>query len=198
LLTDNDYIIYDGGFEANKNTKQLTDVLAIILKEKKNIKLVVTDKEFVYDTTSHTSTPQSKRAVDFMEYAKNTGVWGFVVAVGKVSEEELAALTSKAKIYLNLSLYEGFGFGPLQAMSVGTPVIVSDRTSFPEVAGGGASIVSLSDNDTIAREVLRILNEAEYKEALINRGLERASHFNWQLCYTQTKKIFTHILNTDI
>jgi len=195
-LKDVNYLIYDGGFEQNKNAGQLLEVFKLVKEQTPGLKLVVTDKEFVYKDGVNIS--QSTRADIFQRKAEELGVWLDVIATGRITDEELAALTSNALVYVNLSLYEGFGFGPLQAMQVGVPAVISDRTSFPEIAGDGAILVGLGDNMTIAEEVIRLIKDEDHRRKVIEKGSAKVRNFSWQLCYTQTKEIFSNLIERKI
>jgi glycosyltransferase involved in cell wall biosynthesis len=100
--------------------------------------------------------------------------------LGRVSDEELVALYRGAAAYVDATLYEGFGFQPLEAMACGAPVVSSNATSSPEVAGDAALLVDPSDADALSAALVRVLNEPELAADLRRRGLVRASAFTWE------------------
>jgi glycosyltransferase involved in cell wall biosynthesis len=99
--------------------------------------------------------------------------------LGRVSDEELVALYRGAAAYVDATLYEGFGFQPLEAMACGAPVVASSATSSPEVAGDAAVLVDPSDADALAAALVRVLEEPGLAEDLRRKGFERAGTFTW-------------------
>jgi glycosyltransferase involved in cell wall biosynthesis len=89
--------------------------------------------------------------------------------------EHLVALMRGARALLFPSLYEGFGLPVLEAMSVGTPVMTSNVTSLPEVAGDAALLVDPLDTDDIARGIRTLDNDSDLRAELRQRGLQRAA-----------------------
>ena len=99
--------------------------------------------------------------------------------LGRVSDEELVALYRGACAFLDATLYEGFGYQPLEAMACGAPVVASSATSSPEVAGDAALLVDPRDADALAVALVRVLDEPGLAEDLRGKGFERASAFTW-------------------
>jgi glycosyltransferase involved in cell wall biosynthesis len=99
--------------------------------------------------------------------------------LGYVSDDDLAALYSGARVFVFPSLYEGFGLPPLEAMSCGTPVITSNTTSLPEVVGDAAITVDPENTDEIADSLERVLSDDDLAKGLSGKGLERAGSFSW-------------------
>lgn len=100
--------------------------------------------------------------------------------IGYVSEEHKPALIKMAKILVYPSFYEGFGFQPLEAMAVGTPVVVSYLTSLPEMAGGAGLLVDPYNSNSLASAIDQILTNEKLRELLIQKGFAQAEKFNWQ------------------
>lgn len=103
-----------------------------------------------------------------------------VVELGYVADEELAALYAGATAVAYPSLAEGFGLPVLEAMAAGAPVLTSDRSSMPEVAGDAAVLVDPEDVGAIGDGLRRLLEDAELREDLRRRGRERAAAFTWE------------------
>ena len=99
--------------------------------------------------------------------------------LGRVSDDELVALYRGASAYLDATLYEGFGYQPLEAMACGAPVVASSSTSSPEVAGAAALLVDPRDADALAVALVRVLEEPGLTEELRRKGFDRASTFTW-------------------
>ena len=98
---------------------------------------------------------------------------------GRVSDEELAALYRGAAAFLDPTLYEGFGYGVLEAMASGTPVVASDVTSIPEVVGDAAIMCPPHDAGAFADAVGRVLGDEDVARSMRERGLARAATFTW-------------------
>jgi alpha-1,3-rhamnosyl/mannosyltransferase len=101
---------------------------------------------------------------------------------GYVPESRLPGLTAGAKAFAFPSLYEGFGFPPVQAMAAGVPTIVSNASSLPEVAGDSALLVDPKSAVELASALVRILTSPTLRADLSNRGRERAARFTWDVC----------------
>jgi len=99
---------------------------------------------------------------------------------GYVSEEELIALYNLADLFVFPSLYEGFGLPILEAQACGTPVLTSNVTSCPEVAGNSAHLVDPYSIDDIKNGMLKIIKNKDYKEKLIKSGFENIKRFSWE------------------
>jgi len=80
------------------------------------------------------------------------------------------------------SLYEGFGFPPLQAMRTGVPVVATRAGSLPEVLGDGALLVSPGDHDDLAQALDACLTDGGVRDRLVEAGARRAEEFTWERC----------------
>jgi alpha-1,3-rhamnosyl/mannosyltransferase len=105
---------------------------------------------------------------------------GHVIRLGFVPQSYLPALYAAATISLYVSLYEGFGMPIAEAMATGTPVITSNRTSMPEVAGNAAMLVDPDSADEIARAIESLLADKVLYQQLGERGRERSRKYSWQ------------------
>lgn len=99
--------------------------------------------------------------------------------IGYVEEKHKVALISLAKILVYPSFYEGFGFQPLEAMTVGTPVVASQITSLPEVVGSGGLLVNPYSVEDIERALNKVLNNEVLSNRLAQKGFTKAAEFNW-------------------
>src|SRR3990172_238351 len=102
-----------------------------------------------------------------------------IVYLGYLSDLELAYLYNLASVFIYASLYEGFGIPPLEAMACGTPVIVSQRSSLPEVWGDAAYYVDPLSVDSISDAMYKVFADSALREALVSRGAIRAKSFKW-------------------
>jgi len=103
-----------------------------------------------------------------------------------VRNDELVALYNRAEALVFPSLYEGFGLPVLEAMACGCPVLCSNVTSLPEVAGDAALFIKPEDDDDIARAMRRVVDEQNLRQSLSERGLQRAALFDWRKTVVET------------
>jgi glycosyltransferase involved in cell wall biosynthesis len=102
-----------------------------------------------------------------------------VVLTGGVSNATRRALLERASVLAYPSIYEGFGFPVLEAMSVGVPVVAARAGAIPEVAGDAALLISASDERMLAGELERVLTDDSTRDELIRRGHDRVRAFSW-------------------
>ena len=109
-----------------------------------------------------------------------------ILMPGRIDDEHLAGLYAGALASVYVSLYEGFGLPPLEAMQSGCPVIASRTTSIPEVVGDAALTVDPTNEAAIAEAITRIATQPTLRADLVQRGLKRATAFSWRRCAEST------------
>jgi alpha-1,3-rhamnosyl/mannosyltransferase len=114
------------------------------------------------------------------------GIAGRVRFLGRFEDAELGALYRGAAAFALPSRYEGFGIPLIEALACGTPSLVSNRTSLPEVAGGAALLASPDDIEALAAALDRVLADEALRADLRARGPERARAFTWRACAEAT------------
>ena len=102
-----------------------------------------------------------------------------IVLTGYVEDEDLPVVYNLSEVFLFPSLREGFGIPIIEAMACGVPVITSNSSSMPEVAGEEACLVNPFSTDNITKAINKVLTEEEYRKQLINYGLNRYTAFSW-------------------
>jgi glycosyltransferase involved in cell wall biosynthesis len=110
-----------------------------------------------------------------------------------VRNDELVALYNRAEALVFPSLYEGFGLPVLEAMACGCPVIYSNVTSLPEVAGEAALFVGAKDEEAIARAMRRIVEDDNLRQSLSQKGVQRAALFDWRKTIVETVLVYREI-----
>lgn len=161
------YILNNGGIDIRKNLDTLTKAFAIVHKKAGDIKLVITG--------------ENKRIKHNLEILINKcNLLDSVIFTGYVDDKTLVAIIKSATLVCYPTLSEGFGFPILEAFSLGVPVISSNTSSIPEIAGGAAILVNPKDSRMVAGAILKILNDNKLAQKLKNLGLERVKNFSWE------------------
>ena len=116
-----------------------------------------------------------------------------VSLLGFVDDADLPALYNLAEVFALPSLYEGFGLPPLEAMACGTPVVVGDNSSLPEVVGDAGLLVEATDTEAIAAALDRLLHDRALRQRCRERGLARARHFTWERAARKLLTIYRRV-----
>ena len=101
-------------------------------------------------------------------------------ALGRVNDEELVELYRGAAAFVDPTLYEGFGYGVLEAMACGAPVVASDVTSIPEVVGDAGLLCDPHSSQSFADAIRRLLDEPGLAASMRERGAAQAARFTWE------------------
>jgi glycosyltransferase involved in cell wall biosynthesis len=117
----------------------------------------------------------------------------YVRFLGYLPEETLAVMYRLAGVFVFPSLYEGFGLPPLEAMASGTPVVTSNVSSLPEVAGNAAILVDPYDPQAIADGIRRVMTDGPLRAELRRKGLARAQQFSWETSVRRVREIYREV-----
>jgi glycosyltransferase involved in cell wall biosynthesis len=118
-------------------------------------------------------------ADEIFDAVKLAGVEDRVIFAGFVAEAEKPLWYSAATAFVYPSIYEGFGLPPLEAMACGTPVIVSNASSLPEVVGEAGVLIDPNDERSWSAALSRVWNDTAYRAELTDRGVRQAKKFTW-------------------
>lgn len=110
------------------------------------------------------------------------------------SDKKLANFYNSAALFVYPSLYEGFGIPPLEAMSLDCPVVCSNNSSIPEVAGNAAEYFDPNDFESMRETIENVLNSPSRQAELIENGHVRCAHFSWQRCADETLSIYRSLI----
>jgi glycosyltransferase involved in cell wall biosynthesis len=124
----------------------------------------------------------------------STNMQDYVHMIGFADDSDLPALYRAACCLAFPSLYEGFGFPILEAMASGTPVVTSNVSSLPEVAGDAALMVDPYDIDAITDSIRRLVEDATLRSHLIQTGMERVKSFTWENSARQLRQIYAKLV----
>jgi glycosyltransferase involved in cell wall biosynthesis len=109
-----------------------------------------------------------------------------VIATGHVSEDVLLDWYRRAEIFVFPSLFEGFGFPPLEAMASGCAVVASNRSCIPEVCGSGATYFEATDEKSLARKLIGVSSNPAMLSHLVDEGVKHSKKFSWNKAAEQT------------
>lgn len=172
------YLYHGGGLEIRKNTGGLLQAYALLVEqERKGMlgtalpPLVISGK--IFSEENPLATPV-KRLVQELGLGERVRLLGFVPV------EDLPALYKNALFFVYPSFYEGFGLPVLEALCMGTPVLTSDNSSLPEVAGDAALYIDPHMIESIASGIERLLNDAALREKLSVAAKDSVGRFSWE------------------
>jgi glycosyltransferase involved in cell wall biosynthesis len=176
-IPEEPYILFVGGADPRKNHRGLCEAFAHHQDLRKKCCLVV-----VGDPVH--------RMGSVVQTTSRLNIQERVVCLGTVPVADLRLLYAHADLFVFPSLYEGFGFPVLEAMACGTPVITSNRSSLPEVAGDAAVLVNPEDPPALAEAMRRVLFDQSLRESLKAKGVEQVKRFTWQKAARQTLEVY--------
>jgi glycosyltransferase involved in cell wall biosynthesis len=172
------YLFYVGNQKPHKNFRGLLSAFVQVRKQA-DVSLAVTGQ------------PTAETAAKIAELGLND----HVQFLGKLSDQDLAAAYRGAAVTVLASEYEGFGLPVIESMACGTPVVCSNVTSLPEVAGDAAVLVS-TNPEGISAGVLQVLDDEDLQKTLISRGIEQAAKFSWGATATKVQKVLNQLTAT--
>lgn len=172
------YILFVGTFEPRKNVAGLLRAYAELRSRRRDAPplVLVGNRGWLFAEAMRLI--NSLKLTEHVRYFEN------------LPDAELPAIYNGAHCLSLTSHYEGFGFPVLEAMGCGVPVVISDRASLPEIAGGAALAVSPDDSSELAHALERLLFDEALRQDLRARGLERARSFSWERCGAETVALY--------
>ena len=185
-LVNYPFVLYAGAIRPHKNVVRIIEAFSSLKNELQkedylpDLKLIIIGD----DLSSH---PRLRRTV------VRSGVQNDVRFLGFVPIEVLRIFYDVAKVFVFPSLYEGFGLPPLEAMAHGTPVVTSNTSSLPEVAGNAALLVNPENVFEIRRGLQRVLVDATLRERMKQRGYEQAQRFSWTNSVSRILEIYREV-----
>lgn len=172
-----EYIIFVGTLQPRKNIERLIEAFSGLSSKTSDLSLVIIGKKgWMYD--------------QIFTKVKKLNLESNVIFTDFIPEVDMPALISGAKLYVLPSLYEGFGIPVIEAQACGTPVVVSNTSSLPEIVGESGIKVNPNDTKSIKLGIEKVLNNLTLSSNLIKKGLKNAQRFSWQKCAKDTLEVF--------
>ena len=190
-LVNYPFILYAGAIRPHKNVVRIIEAFSALKSELQKEQLFPDLKLIIIgdDLSSH---PRLRRTV------VRSGVQNDVRFLGFVPIEVLCIFYDVAKIFVFPSLYEGFGLPPLEAMAHGTPVVTSNTSSLPEVAGNAALLVNPENVFEIRRGLQRVLLDPALREGMKVRGYAQAQRFSWTASVSRILEIYREVAGARV
>jgi glycosyltransferase involved in cell wall biosynthesis len=176
------YLLFVGTLEPRKNLPGLLEAYRILVDDGVTPAdlVIVGGKGWLYD--------------DVFERVGALALGDRVHFLDGVTDADLPVLYNGAAVLAMPSFYEGFGLPALEAMSCGTPVVVADRASLPEVVGEAALLIDPDAPDELGRALARVLTDAGLRDLLRTRGLAQAARFSWKETARRTLDVYRALL----
>lgn len=175
-------LLHVGSDHPRKNLSTVLRVLAMLKKQYPNILLIK------IGTPGILSGRQAfLEGIDTLRLRENVKI------LGTVSPERMNELYNIATALVFPSYYEGFGLPLLEAMAAGCPVVCSNTTSLPEVAGDGAILHDPDNAEAFAKSIEHIIHNADFKNSLVERGVKQAAKFSWDAAARDMVEIYKKV-----
>jgi glycosyltransferase involved in cell wall biosynthesis len=173
------YILFVGTLEPRKNVTTLLQAFGRVAAEQPQdgLHLVITGGS-------------GWGGEDYMGLVADLGLHHLVRFTGFVDDAHLPDLYRNALLFVYPSLYEGFGLPVLEAMACGIPVITSNRSSLPEVAGDAALLVDPTQPEALAAAMSGLLHDGSWRQELRAKGLARSAAFTWEVVAQRTLAVY--------
>lgn len=182
-IGENPYILFVGNIEPRKNLSSLIHAYAKLVKSRKcqhQIRLVIAG------SVGHV-------VGDVLSLPSRCGVGDQVILPGIIRDDDLPALYSGASLFVFPSYYEGFGFPVLEAMSCGVPVVASNASSLPEIAGDAALLVDPHRQDDLCQAMQRVLTDEGLRQEMKQKGFARVELYSWEKTAQRTLQVYKKV-----
>ncbi|MCB0046927.1 MAG: glycosyltransferase family 4 protein [Caldilineaceae bacterium] len=178
------YVFFVGTIEPRKNLTGLLQAFKILI-----------DRYNVQDVNLAVAGSRGWLYEEVLNAVETLDLTERVHLLDRVSDDDLHKLYVGARCHIHPAFYEGFGLPPLEAMACGTPTIVSNVSSLPEVVNDAALLVDPRDWEEIAIALYRLLTDDGLHAELRHMGLQRAKDFSWTMAAEQTLAVYENTVN---
>ena len=184
------YVLNVGGIHERKNIVKLVHAFAGLVNHRGySGKLLITGNV--------SGAPYQRKMKKICDASvRETGMENRIVFTGYVSEQELDSLFRMAGLLIYPSLYEGFGIPILEAMKMGLPVITSNISAMPEVAGGAAYLVDPNSIEDMTSAMSEVLQNRILREEMIEKGLELVHPYTWKNVSERYLELYQEIIES--
>ena len=175
------YMLYLGKLEKRKNIVRLVKAFSRFRRES------ATDLKLVLAGKRTWALPELDETVTSLKLKDH------VVELGYIPQTTIPPLLSAAACFVFPSLWEGFGLPVLEAMACGAPVITSDVSCMPEIAGEAALLVNPESTEEIAHAMYRVSHDVTLRQSMVQKGLVRATEFTWHRAAQRTVEVYRQV-----
>ncbi|GHT01268.1 glycosyl transferase [Bacteroidia bacterium] len=171
------FLLFVGERRAYKNFERLAEAFSLILPSDNELHLICAGKPF---------SAEEQKVLHSLKIDQNIHCFA-------ANNEELATLYSSALAFVFPSLYEGFGIPILEAFACGCPLILSDASCFPEIAGDAGAYFNPLDVDAMVETIKKVIYDPSCRANLIRTGTARGKLFSWEKCAAETVHLYQSI-----
>lgn len=175
------YLLFLGSLTRRKNLARALQAFALVARSRPGLRFVLVG-------------PRAWLNTPVEQIVHSLQIEDRIQLTGPVPDADLPYFYSAAQAFVFPSLYEGFGFPPLEAMACSTPVITSNGSSLPEVAGDAALLVDPTSVEAIAGAIEQVLSDPSLADELRQRGLRQAAQFSWPAAARATLTLYQNVL----
>lgn len=176
-----EYLLFVGTLSPHKNIEGIVEAFNEIKRQGYDYQLVICGKKgWLYE--------------DIFNKVKKLNLENEVIFTDYVNDEELEILYKNTKLFVFPSLYEGFGFPPIEAMARKVPVLTSREGALPEIVGDAAIFCDAYNVKDITKNIVRVIDDNKLREYLISNGIKRIEYFSWENTYKSINNIYNEIL----
>lgn len=179
------YILHVGAYRPVKNGPTLIRAFAELKKQGIEHKLVFVGKPV-------------QKFDEVLKLIKELGLEGEVITTGFVPDEDLPTFYNGADLFVLPSFKESFGHVLVEAMACGCPVVTSNVTCMPEIAGEAGILIDPYDVNSLTEGMYKVLTNSELGQDLRKKGLQRAKLFSWERCARETLKVYEQLYERKI
>lgn len=181
------FILYIGDINYNKNIINLLHAFKKVAMKLKDVNLILVGKSFLGNITEAVSI---RKEINELSLNKQ------IIMPGFVTQEDIISFYNLSSLYVQPSIYEGFGLPVLEAMSCGSLVVCGNNSSLSEISGNAATFTDVENPGDFAQAIINVMTlSSDKKNELRRRGLQQAQKFSWNKAAAQTYAVYEKIIS---